>query len=63
VATRTVAARPRDGSKLSIDATVQPVMFPTDALLHWTRERLVRLAREKGVVYCVRPMCGSASMR
>lgn len=52
VATRTGAAKPSDFSKLSVDTTVQPknVMFPTDArLLHRARERLVRLAKEKGV--------------
>ena len=53
VATRTGAAKPSDFSKLSIDTTVMPknVMFPTDAkLLHRARERLVRLAKEKGVI-------------
>jgi IS5 family transposase len=53
VATRTGAARPSDFSKLTVDTTVQPknVMFPTDArLLHRARERLVRLAREQGVI-------------
>src|SRR5215218_604542 len=53
VATRTGAARPSDFSKLTVDTTVQPknVMFPTDArLLHRARERLVRLAKDKGVV-------------
>jgi IS5 family transposase len=52
VATRTGAAKPSDFSKLTVDTTVQPknVMFPTDArLLHRARERLVRLAKEKGV--------------
>jgi IS5 family transposase len=53
VATRTGAAKPSDFAKLSVDTTVQPknVMFPTDAkLLHRARERLVRLAKEKGVI-------------
>src|SRR3546814_10707721 len=53
VATRTGAARPSDFAKLTVDTTVQPknVMFPTDArLLHRARERLVRLAREQGVI-------------
>ena len=53
VATRTGAAKPSDFSRLTVDTTVQPknVAFPTDAkLLHRARERLVRLAREHGVV-------------
>lgn len=52
VAVRTGAARPSDFAKLTVDTTVQPknVMFPTDArLLHRARERLVRLAKAKGV--------------
>src|SRR3546814_8675645 len=53
VAPRTGGARPSDFAKLTVDTTVQPknVMFPTDArLLHRARERLVRLAREQGVI-------------
>jgi IS5 family transposase len=53
VATQTGAARPSDFAKLTVDTTVQPknVMFPTDArLLHRARERLFRLAKEKGVM-------------
>lgn len=52
VATRTGAAKPSDFAKLTVDTTVQPknVAFPTDAkLLHRARERLVRLAKDKGV--------------
>lgn len=53
VATRTGAAKPSDFAKLTVDTTVQPknAMFPTDAkLMHRARERLVRLAKAKGVV-------------
>lgn len=53
VATRIGAAKPSDFAKLTIDTTVQPknVMFPTDAkLMHRSRERLVRLAKAKGVM-------------
>jgi IS5 family transposase len=52
VATRTGAARPADFRQVIIDTTVQEkaVTFPTDAkLMHRARERLVRLAKEKGV--------------
>jgi IS5 family transposase len=52
VATRTGAAKPSDFSRVIVDTTVQPknVMFPTDArLTHRARERLVRLAKAKGV--------------
>jgi transposase, IS5 family len=51
-ATRTGAAKPSDFAKIIVDTTVQPknVMFPTDArLMHRARERLVRLAKAKGV--------------
>jgi IS5 family transposase len=53
IATRTGAAKPSDFAKLTVDTTVQPknVMFPTDAkLMHRARERLVRLAKARGVV-------------
>jgi IS5 family transposase len=52
VATRTGAAKPSDFSRVIVDTTVQPknVMFPTDArLTHRARERLVRMAKAKGV--------------
>ncbi len=52
VATRTGAARPADFRQVIIDTTVQEkaITFPTDAkLMHRARERLVRLAKEKGV--------------
>jgi IS5 family transposase len=52
VATRTEAMKPTDLSRVIIDTTVQPkaVMFPTDAkLIHRALERLVRLAKERGV--------------
>lgn len=52
VAVRTGAARPSDFARLTVDTTVQPknVAFPTDAkLLHRARERLVRLAKAKGI--------------
>ena len=51
-ATRSVAAKPSDFSKVIVDTTVQPkaVAFPTDAkLMHRARERLVRLAKKHGV--------------
>jgi IS5 family transposase len=51
-ATRPGAAKPSDFAKIIVDTTVQPknVMFPTDArLMHRARERLVRLAKAKGV--------------
>jgi IS5 family transposase len=53
VATRTGAAKPSDFTKIIVDTTVQPkaVMFPTDAkLMNRAREKLVRLAKHKGVV-------------
>ena len=53
VATRTGAARPSDFSRIVIDTTVQPkaVAFPTDArLMQRAREKLVGLARKRGVV-------------
>jgi transposase, IS5 family len=52
VATRTGAAKPADFRQVVIDTTVQEkaITFPTDAkLMHRARERLVRLAKEKGV--------------
>jgi transposase, IS5 family len=52
VATRTGAAKPADFSKVIVDTTVQPkaVAFPTDGkLMHRARERLVRLAKKRGV--------------
>src|SRR5215467_12281233 len=52
VATRTAAMKPTALSRVIIDTTVQPkaVMFPTDAkLIHQALERLVRLAKERGV--------------
>jgi transposase, IS5 family len=52
VATRTGAAKPADFSKVIVDTTIQPkaVAFPTDAkLMHRARERLVRLAKKRGV--------------
>jgi len=52
VATRTAAMKPTALSRVIIDTTVQPkaVMFPTDAkLIHRALERLVRLAKERGV--------------
>jgi len=52
VATRSGAAKPADFRQVIIDTTVQEkaVTFPTDAkLMHRARERLVRLAKEKGV--------------
>jgi IS5 family transposase len=51
-AVRTGAARPKDFSRVIVDTTVQPknIAFPTDAkLLHRARDRLVKLARRKGV--------------
>jgi transposase, IS5 family len=53
VAARTGAAHPADFAKIIIDTTVQPkaAAFPTDAkLLHRAREKLVRLAKQHGVV-------------
>jgi transposase, IS5 family len=53
VATRTGAAKPADLTQVIVDTTVQEkaITFPTDAkLMHRARERLVRLARETGVV-------------
>jgi IS5 family transposase len=52
VATRTGAAKPADFRQVIIDTTVQEkaIAFPTDAkLMQRARERLVRLAKEKGV--------------
>lgn len=51
-ATRTGAAKPSDFTKAIVDTTVQPkaVAYPTDAkLMHRARERLVRLAKKRGV--------------
>ena len=51
-AVRTKAAKPADFRAAIIDTTVQEkaITFPTDAkLLHRARERLVRLAKAKGV--------------
>lgn len=53
VATRTKAIKPSELSRVIVDTTVQPknVMFPTDArLLNRAREKLVRLAKLRGVV-------------
>jgi transposase, IS5 family len=53
VATRNGAAKPADFRQVIVDTTVQEkaISFPTDAkLMHRARERLVRLARETGVV-------------
>src|SRR5450755_3683907 len=52
VATKTEAIKPSELSRVIIDTTVQPknVMFPTDArLLNRAREKLVRLAKHRGV--------------
>ena len=52
-ATRTKAAKPSDFAAVIVDTTVQPkaVTHPTDAkLMHRAREKLVRLAKQKGVV-------------
>jgi transposase, IS5 family len=52
VAARTGAVQPKDLARVVVDTTVQPknVMFPTDAkLIHRARERLVRLARQRGI--------------
>ena len=52
VATRSGAAKPADFRQVIVDTTVQEkaITFPTDAkLMHRARERLVRLAKEKGV--------------
>jgi transposase, IS5 family len=51
-ATKTVAIKPSELSRVIVDTTVQPknVMFPTDArLLNRAREKLVRLAKSRGV--------------
>ena len=51
-AVRTGAAKPADFVKVIVDTTVQEkaITFPTDAkLMHKARERLVRLAKAKGV--------------
>src|SRR5271167_2998725 len=53
VATRTKAIKPSELSRVIVDTTVQPknVTFPTDArLLNRAREKLVRLAKQHGVV-------------
>ena len=52
VAIRTGAAKPTDFTRVIVDTTVQEkaITFPTDAkLMHKARERLVRLAKAKGV--------------
>jgi IS5 family transposase len=52
VATRSGAAKPADFRQVIVDTTVQEkaITFPTDAkLMHRARERLVRLAKGKGV--------------
>jgi IS5 family transposase len=52
VATKTEAIKPSKLSRVIVDTTVQPknVMFPTDArLLNRAREKLVRLAKLRGV--------------
>jgi hypothetical protein len=52
VATRTVAIKPSELSRVIVDTTVQPknVTFPTDAkLLNRAREKLVRLAQLSGI--------------
>ena len=52
IAARTGAAKPADFTQIIVDTTVQEkaVMFPTDAkLMHRAREKLVRLAKAKGV--------------
>jgi IS5 family transposase len=52
VATRTEAIKPSELSRVIVDTTVQPknVTFPTDAkLLNRAREKLVRLAKHRGV--------------
>jgi len=51
-AVRTGAAKLADFRQVSVDTTIHPknVMFPTDArLMHRARERLVRLAKRRGV--------------
>ncbi|RWA76480.1 MAG: transposase, partial [Mesorhizobium sp.] len=52
LAIKTGAMKPADTRQVIVDTTVQPknVMFPTDAkLIHRARERLVRLAKRKGL--------------
>ncbi|ESY46609.1 hypothetical protein X744_29910 [Mesorhizobium sp. LNJC372A00] len=52
LAVKTGAMNPADTRQVIVDPTVQPknVMFPTDAkLIHRARERLVRLAKRKGL--------------
>ncbi|BCH12569.1 hypothetical protein MesoLj131c_68270 (plasmid) [Mesorhizobium sp. 131-3-5] len=52
LAVKTGAMKPADTRQVIVDTTVQPknVMFPTDAkLIHRARERLVRLAKRKGL--------------
>jgi len=53
VATRTGAAKPADFRQVIVDTTVQEkaITFPTDAkLMHRARERLVRLAKQHGLM-------------
>jgi len=53
VATRTGAAKPADVRQVIVDTTVQEkaITFPTDAkLMHRARERLVRLAKQHGLM-------------
>jgi IS5 family transposase len=53
VAVKMKALRPADLSQVVVDTTVQEkaVMFPTEArLVHRARERLVRLAKSRGVI-------------
>ena len=53
VAVKSKALKPSELTAVVVDTTVQPknVAHPTDAkLLHRARERLVRLAKEHGVV-------------
>jgi IS5 family transposase len=50
-AVKTSAAKPSDFTRVIADATVQEkaIAFPTDArLLHRAREKLVRLAKQRG---------------
>src|SRR5579862_1396610 len=52
VATKTDAMAPQDLARMIVDTTVQTkaVMFPTDAkLINRARERLVRLAKQRGI--------------
>ncbi len=67
VATKTKAIKPSELSRVIVDTTVQPknVTFPTDAkLLNRAREKLVRLAKHRGVALrrtSVMPMPSSSS--